>query len=298
MSSLGSMMSLVSIISLGLLVGLGLIELVWIRLIRQHGYPWADVAASIGIKIGRRLVKLATAGLVAPVYFWAWDHRLWHVSLKSATGWALAFLLVEFAYYWQHRMHHEVRWMWAAHRTHHSTNWFNILTTSRTSVTGLISGDWLFYVPLAFLGIHPLAIFLMIAINLTYQIWLHTELVPKLGPLEWVLNTPSHQRVHHAVNPRYLDTNYGGVLIVFDRLFGTFAEERADDPCRYGLVKPEPSRNPLVIVFREYVAIARDLWRARSLREATGYLFGPPGWLPDGTGATSRRIRAAATPSA
>lgn len=297
MSSLGSMMSLVSMISLGLLVGLGIIELVWIRLVRRHSYPWADVAASIGIKIGRRLVKLATAGLVAPVYFWAWDHRLWHVSLKSAVGWALAFLLVEFAYYWQHRMHHEVRWMWAAHRTHHSTNWFNILTTSRTSVTGLISGDWLFYVPIAFLGIHPLAIFLMIAINLTYQIWLHTELVPKLGPLEWVLNTPSHHRVHHAVNPRYLDTNYGGVLIVFDRLFGSFAGESADDPCRYGLVKPERSHNPFMIVFREYAAIARDLYRARSLREVAGYLFGPPGWAPDGSGATSRRIRAGLDPA-
>jgi sterol desaturase/sphingolipid hydroxylase (fatty acid hydroxylase superfamily) len=292
------MSGLVSMISLSLLVGLGLVELVWIRLVRHNNYPWADVAASIGIKIGRRLVKLATAGLVAPVYFWAWDHRLWHVSLKTATGWALAFLMVEFAYYWQHRMHHEIRWMWAAHRTHHSTNWFNILTTSRTSVTGLISGDWLFYVPLAWLGIHPLAIFFLIAINLTYQIWLHTELVPKLGPLEWVLNTPSHHRVHHAVNPRYLDTNYGGVLIVFDRLFSTFASERADDPCRYGLVKPEHSYNPFVIVFREYVAIARDLWRAKSLREIAGYLFGPPGWSPDGTGATSRRIRATAAPSA
>lgn len=290
------MSSTVSMISLGLLVGLGLVEFFWIRLIRQNRYPWADVAASIGIKIGRRLVKLATAGLLAPVYFWAWDQRLWHIPLKGIEGWAAAFMMVEFAYYWQHRMHHEIRWMWAAHRTHHSTNWFNILTTSRTSVTGPISGDWLFYVPLAWLGIHPLAIFLLIAVNLTYQIWLHTEMVPKLGPLEWVLNTPSHHRVHHAVNPRYLDTNYGGVLIIFDRLFGSFAAEDKTDPCRYGLVKPETSRNPFVIVFREYAAIARDLYRARSLREIVGYLFGPPGWTPDGMGATTQRIRAGIDP--
>lgn len=290
------MSSTVSMISLGLLVGLGLIEFFWIRLIRQNSYPWADVAASIGIKIGRRLVKLATAGLLAPVYFWAWDHRLWHIPLKGIEGWAAAFMMVEFAYYWQHRMHHEIRWMWAAHRTHHSTNWFNILATSRTSVTGLISGDWLFYVPLAWLGVHPLAIFLLIAVNLTYQIWLHTEMVPKLGPLEWVLNTPSHHRVHHAVNPRYLDTNYGGVLIIFDRLFGSFAAENNADPCRYGLVKPETSHNPFVIVFREYIAIARDLYRARSLREIAGYLFGPPGWKPDGTGATTQRIRTGIDP--
>lgn len=290
------MSSIVAMISLGLLVGLGLIELVWIRLVRRNSYPWADVAASIGIKIGRRLVRLATTGLVAPVYFWAWDHRLWQIPLKNALGWAAAFLLVELAYYWQHRMHHEVRWMWAAHRTHHSTNWFNILTTSRTSVTGLISGDWLFYLPLAWLGVHPLAIFLLIAINLTYQIWLHTEMVPKLGPLEWVLNTPSHHRVHHAVNPQYLDTNYGGVLIIFDRLFGTHAVEQPDDPCRYGLVKAEISHNPFVIVFREYAAIARDLVRAGSLRDIAVYMFGPPGWRPDGTGLTTRRIRAGAGP--
>ena len=290
------MSSTIALISLGLLVGLGLVEFLWIRLLQKNSYPWADVAASIGIKIGRRLIKLATAGLLAPVYFWAWDHRLWQIPLKGIAGWATAFMMVEFAYYWQHRMHHEIRWMWAAHRTHHSTNWFNILTTSRTSVTGLISGDWLFYVPLAWLGVHPLAIFLLIAVNLTYQIWLHTEMVPKLGPLEWVLNTPSHHRVHHAVNPRYLDTNYGGVLIIFDRLFGSFAAENKTDPCRYGLVKPETSHNPFVIVFREYVAIARDLYRARSLREIAGYLFGPPGWKPDGRGATTQRIRAGIDP--
>ena len=121
----------------------------------------------------------------------------------------------------------------------------------------------------------------LLLLNLTYQIWLHTELLPKLGPLEWLLNTPSHHRVHHAVNGPYLDRNFGGVLIVFDRLFGSFAAERAEEPCRYGLVKPERSHNPLAIVFREYGAILRDLRRARGLREAVGYLLGRPGWTPE-----------------
>jgi sterol desaturase/sphingolipid hydroxylase (fatty acid hydroxylase superfamily) len=120
-----------------------------------------------------------------------------------------------------------------------------------------------------------------IGINLLYQFWLHAEWIPKLGWLEYVLNTPSHHRVHHAANPEYLDHNYGGVLIVFDRLFGTFVAERDDLPCRYGLVEPLRSNNPIVIAFHEWVALMRDLIRARTWGERWSYLFGPPGWRPD-----------------
>lgn len=282
------------LISLGILLSLAVIELSWIKLVRRGEYPWTDAAASIGVKVGEKLVKLAGAGLLGPVYFWVWEHRLWTMRLDGPLPWAGAFLMLELCYYWEHRLHHEIRWMWAGHRTHHSAARLNLPAAVRVSWTGLISGSWLFFLPMVWLGVHPLAVFLLLAVNLIYQFWLHTELVPKLGPLEWVLNTPSHHRVHHAVNPRYLDTNYGGVLIVFDRLFGTFAEERDDEPCRYGLVKPEPSRNPLVIVFREYGAILADLRRAAGVRDVLGYLLGPPGWSPDGSRETSRQIRARA----
>jgi len=291
-----------ALLSLGILVTFTLVELAWIKLVRHGAYPWADVAASIGVKIGQKLSRVATAGLTAPVFFWAWEHRVWSLPLTGSPGgaaalavnWAIAFLMLEFFYYWAHRLHHEVRWMWAGHRAHHSANQLNLPAAVRVSWTDLISGMWLFFVPLAWLGVHPIGIVVLLFLNLTYQFWLHTDLIPRLGPLERVLNTPSHHRVHHASNPRYLDTNYGGTLIVFDRLFGTFSEERADEPCRYGLVKPELSRNPFVIVFREYAGILADLRRARSPREAAGYLFGPPGWKPDGSGETSRRIRARA----
>lgn len=281
-------------ISLGVLASLALVELFWIKVVCRGDYPWADAAASIGVKVGEKLIKLASAGILGPVYFWVWDHRLWTLRLDGVLPWLAAFLMLEFCYYWEHRLHHEVRWMWAGHRTHHSATRLNLPAAVRASWTGLISGTWLFFLPMIWLGVHPLAVFFLLALNLIYQFWLHTELVPKLGPLEWVLNTPSHHRVHHAMNPRYLDTNYGGVLIVFDRVFGTFAQECLDEPCRYGLVKPEPSRNPFVIVFREYAAIVADLRRSTGLRDVVGYLFGPPGWSPEGSGETSRRIRARA----
>jgi len=124
-----------------------------------------------------------------------------------------------------------------------------------------------------------------------YQFWLHTELVPRLPGLDRILNTPSNHRVHHAVNPRYLDRNYGGMLIVFDRLFGTWVPESDGEPCRYGLVRPLLSNNPLHIAFHEWIALARDLRYAGSVRAALGHLFGPPGWRPDGSGITTRSLR-------
>ena len=136
------------------------------------------------------------------------------------------------------------------------------------------------------LGFAPKAVFAALALNLLYQFWLHAEWVPKLGWLEYVLNTPSHHRVHHASNTDYIDANYGGVLIVFDRLFGTFVAERPDLPCRYGLVKPLISNNPIRIAFHEWLNLLDDLRGARSWREAIGYLFGPPGWRPDGPNAS------------
>jgi sterol desaturase/sphingolipid hydroxylase (fatty acid hydroxylase superfamily) len=164
---------------------------------------------------------------------------------------------------------------------HHSPNEFNLGIAYRFGWTGRLAGNSLFFVPMIWLGFAPQAVFATLALNLLYQFWLHTEWVPKLGWLEYVLNTPSHHRVHHASNAEYIDRNYGGVLIVFDRLFGTFAAERDDLPCRYGLTQPLISHNPIRIAFHEWLNIASDLRQARSWREAIGYLFGPPDWRPD-----------------
>ena len=134
---------------------------------------------------------------------------------------------------------------------------------------------------MAWLGFDLKPVLIANALNLLYQFWLHTEWIPRLGWLEYVLNTPSHHCVHHAANPEYLDHNYGGVFIIWDRIFGTFVAERDDLPCRYGLVQPLRSNNPVVIAFHEWAALARDLWRARSWRDRWSHLFGPPGWQPE-----------------
>jgi sterol desaturase/sphingolipid hydroxylase (fatty acid hydroxylase superfamily) len=153
-----------------------------------------------------------------------------------------------------------------------------------------------FYAPLPLLGFDPLLIVTVHSINLLYQFWIHTELVDRLGPLEWVLNTPSHHRVHHGANPRYLDRNYGGILIVWDRLFGTFEPE--GETVRFGLTKNIATFHPLRIAFHEWVAIARDVAGARTIAELAGFLLAPPGWRPGGAGGTARELRRAAVAGA
>jgi sterol desaturase/sphingolipid hydroxylase (fatty acid hydroxylase superfamily) len=158
----------------------------------------------------------------------------------------------------------------------------------------VISLSFLFRLPLFLIGFPPGMVFFVAGLNLVYQFWIHTEQVGRMPRwFEAVMNTPSHHRVHHATNPRYLDRNYAGVFIIWDRLFGTFEPERADEPCRYGVIRNLPSFNPLWAAVHEWVAIARDLVRARSLRDVAGYCFGPPGWKPGGGAETADEIRAA-----
>ena len=271
------------------------LEAVWLMRLRRQAYPWREAAASLGIAIGNRLTQAAAPLLLAPVYLLAWEYRVATVPLDTWWGLAALFLAVELAYYWMHRLSHECRWLWATHSVHHSPRHLNLTAAYRLGWTNLISGQWLFWLPLIVVGFHPVAVFTMLAVNLLYQFWLHTELVPRLGPLEWLLNTPSHHRVHHATNPAYLDRNYGGVLIVFDRLFGSVAAERADTPCRYGLVRQIDSHNPFAIAFNEWRGILRDLRHADGWRSRLGFAFGPPGWSPDGSRETTASIRASAS---
>jgi sterol desaturase/sphingolipid hydroxylase (fatty acid hydroxylase superfamily) len=241
------------------------------------GYDLGAFSGTLGVAIGFGLSKALTGGMVgaalmgfhalAPVQFAIDDWR----------AWVIGFFALEFCYYWQHRFMHTVRWYWASHSVHHSPQEFTLPAALRLSWTSAISGSWIFYIPMALIGIHPLVIGTLMVLNLQYQYFLHTELVGKLGPLEWVFNTPSHHRVHHGSNPAYLDKNFGGVLIVFDRMFGSFAEEREDEPVRYGLTKPVTSNNPFVIVFHEWARMVEDLRRARSWRDVWTITCGRPG---------------------
>jgi sterol desaturase/sphingolipid hydroxylase (fatty acid hydroxylase superfamily) len=202
-------------------------------------------------------------------------------------------VLDDFAYYWFHRASHECRFWWAAHVNHHSSQHYNLSTAIRQPWTGVLVGTWAPWFPLVLLGFPPEMIFVQSGFSLLYQFWLHTESIRRMPRwFEYLFNTPSHHRVHHAANPRYVDRNYGGTLMVWDRLFGTFAAESDQEPCRYGLIKNIDTYNPIKIAFHEWAAIVRDVRSARSLREVFRYVFGPPGWQPDGRGPTADNLRA------
>jgi sterol desaturase/sphingolipid hydroxylase (fatty acid hydroxylase superfamily) len=268
--------------SLPAVIGLALLEAVVFALVFRRPRNWRSYAASLTDALAREYVvyPLVALSLAGPLVGWAWQHRVATVPLGGAASLAVLFVGQEFCYYWYHRAAHRVRWFWATHAVHHSPNEFNLGIAYRFGWTGKATGTALFYVPMIWLGFAPEAVFATLSLNLLYQFWIHVDWIPRLGWLEYVLNTPSHHRVHHASNAEYIDRNYGGVLIVFDRLFGTFAEERAGEPCRYGLTTPLVSNNPVKIAFHEWLRLANDLYAARSLRDVLLHLFGPPGWRP------------------
>jgi sterol desaturase/sphingolipid hydroxylase (fatty acid hydroxylase superfamily) len=281
-------------------VAIAAIEAAMLMFIWKRRYNWRASLASLADALTRQYVtrSMVQISVAGPAIYWATHHSIDAVPLDPWLAFLVLFFGQEFSYYWFHRCSHRIRWLWATHAVHHSPNELNFSAAYRIGVTGWLSGTGLFYVPLIWLGFSPKAVFGTLALNLLYQFWLHTDWIPKLGPLEYVLNTPSHHRVHHAANLDYLDANYGGILIIFDRMFGTLTIERADLPCRYGLVKPLLSNNPLIVDFHEWAAMGRDLLHARSLRDALGYLFGPPGWRPNGEGQTTEALRRAAAAQA
>ncbi|HWD58828.1 MAG TPA: sterol desaturase family protein [Stellaceae bacterium] len=254
------------------------IEAAALLAIRRGAYDWRAALCSFADIVARQYVVYVylAFGPLDWLTGWMWAHRLWTVPLGTVPSIAALFLGQELAYYWFHRCSHRLRLLWAHHAVHHSTNELNLAAALRIGWTGRLVGTTLFFTPLMALGFAPRAVFVTLNLNLLYQFAIHATWIPKLGPLEWLLNTPSHHRVHHSANPQYRDKNFGGVLIVFDRLFGTFAAERDDLPCRYGLVTPLNSYNPLWIAFHEFVAVGRDLWRARAWREAAGAVLAPP----------------------
>jgi sterol desaturase/sphingolipid hydroxylase (fatty acid hydroxylase superfamily) len=264
--------------SLPAVIAIATLEALFLVVVMRRAYNWGAYLASLADALGRQYFVLTflPLSLATPVIDFAWSHRLFTVPLGGAVAVAVLVIGQDFSYYWFHRCSHRVRWFWATHAIHHSSNEFNFAAAYRFGWTGRLTGAGIFFVPMIWLGFAPGPVFVAGSIALLYQFWLHTEWIPKLGALEYVLNTPSHHRVHHAANPEYLDRNYGGLFIVFDRLFGTYVGERDDLPCRYGLVKPLRSNNPIIIGFHEWVALSGDLWRAKSWRERLACVMGPP----------------------
>ena len=260
-----------------LLVGL---EVWWLSSDRRRGgalgYERRDAVASVAMGVISTIFVAAINLGVLAIADWLWQWRITDLGTGWA-GWTVAVVGWDFLYYWQHRAEHEVRLLWACHVNHHSSQRYNLTTALRQPWT-----PWthlLFYPPLALLGVRPWMILAAEGIDLIYQFWVHTEAVGRLPRwFELVFNTPSHHRVHHGSNPEYLDKNYGGILIVWDKVFGTFEPEVRR--IKYGLTKNINTYNPVRIGYHEFVDIARDVRAARGLRAKFGHVFGRPGWTP------------------
>ena len=255
-------------------------------------YEAKDATASLMMGFGNTVARLLFGGISIAATLWASSFAIFDIGY---VWWAFiaCFFLEDLSYYWFHRISHESRWFWASHVVHHSSQHYNLSTALRQTWTGALGGTFLFWMPLAFIGFPPPMIAFFSGISLVYQFWIHTEAIKRMGPLELVINTPSHHRVHHATNPRYLDANYAGVLIIWDRIFGSFVEERDDDPATYGIVSNLATFNPLRIATHEWVAMARDVASAQNWRDRLKYMFARPGWSSDGSRSTSASIKAA-----
>ena len=247
---------------------------------RDQRFPFKDLAVNFSIGMIDRLV---TKFFWTAIMFWAFKGLENHatpfsIDMNLWWAWPLAILLSDFAFYWYHRAGHEIRLFWAIHNVHHSSTFYNFSTSIRLSwFEGLFR--WPFWIILPLAGFSAEISMVAYLVVRLYQVLLHNEYVGKLGFLEYFLSTPSHHRVHHARNPEYLDKNYGGVTIIWDRLFGTFAEEKAT--VDYGLVKQLESNNIFWINGHEFVKIFQDLKNSKQLSHSLGYLFGKPGWAPE-----------------
>ncbi len=272
------------------------IELVSFRLHADDdelGYEAKDTATSLTMGVGSVVIDLFTKvplvfgyaliAAVTPLRHVFSDHLLFTMP-TAVIVWPALLVVQDLSYYWSHRCHHVVRVLWASHVVHHSSQRFNLSTALRQSWTGFTG--YVFYIPMIALGVPPYILAMLSSINLLYQFWIHTERIDRMwGWYESVFNTPSHHRVHHAAQGSYLDRNFAGILIVWDKLFGSF-EPEAERPI-YGLTKNIDTYNPVRVAFHEWAAWLRDLRRARSFAEALRYTFGAPGWQPEPDGPAS-----------
>ncbi|MFC5408800.1 sterol desaturase family protein [Larkinella bovis] len=268
-----------------------------INAIHQHDYyETKDTISSLSMGIGNVIIGLVGKLVVFGAYSLGYEYRFFTVDLTNGWAWLLLFLADDFSYYWFHRISHSSRYFWASHVVHHSSQKYNLSTALRQTWTGNLSGAFIFWIWMPLFGFHPVAIMTMQAISLLYQFWIHTEYIHRFpAGIEAVFNTPSHHRVHHGSDLKYLDKNHGGILIIWDRLFGTFQVE--EERPTYGLTKNIDTHNPIRIAFHEWVDIGRDVIRAGSVRNAVHYLFGPPGWSHDGSRKTTRQLRKASAGS-
>ena len=272
-----------------------LLEFLWVRLKGRGGrFETRDALTSLIMGAGN-----VAEGLLLGFVGWTFLMALWAITpFDLGTSWwvvALCFVLDDLRYYWVHRLGHRSRWVWASHVNHHSSQHYNLTTALRQTWTGTVTFMVILRAPLVLMGFHPAIIVFVGGLNLIYQFWIHTEAIGRMPRwIEAVMNTPSHHRVHHGRNPRYLDSNYAGVFIVWDRLFGTFSPELEAEPVVYGLTKNLGTSRPWTVLVHGYADILRDLRRAGSFGAAWRYLLLAPGWSHDGHDERASVLRAEA----
>jgi sterol desaturase/sphingolipid hydroxylase (fatty acid hydroxylase superfamily) len=258
-------------------------------------YTWKDTFTNVYLMLLNGTLDLVFRGLYLLILGACYRHH-WLSITNIFSYWLLLLLAEDFLYYWLHRWDHEIRFFWAVHVTHHSSDHFNFTVGFRSSVFQPLY-RFVYFIPLAFLGFRPLDIIFMYSATQIWGIFVHTELINKMGWLEYILVTPSHHRVHHSSNIKYLDRNMGMFLIIWDQLFGTFQPELPEteyEAVKYGLTKPLEDSGPVDIVFHEWQAIGKDLVRDDiGWKEKWQYVFGPPGWSHDGSRLTSDQLREA-----
>jgi sterol desaturase/sphingolipid hydroxylase (fatty acid hydroxylase superfamily) len=261
---------------------------------RSDNYQLKDSAASISMGLGSIFIDIITKSIAFALFKLIYvNYGLFNDAISwTILGWVLLFFLDDFTFYWHHRLSHEVRLLWAAHVNHHSSTHYNLSTALRQSWAELLY-KYVWYLWLPLLGFPPLMILTQISISLIYQFWVHTKHIKRFPSFfEFLFNTPSHHRVHHAKNIVYLDKNYAGILIIWDRMFGTFMKEDAKEPVIYGITTNIDTYNPLKIASHEFINLGKDVYKAPKFSDKLKYLFLSPGWSHDGSTMTADEMRA------
>lgn len=260
---------------------------------QREWFEVKDTFASLAMGVGNVVTNLVAKAIVLASFWFVYEQTGFFKAVLAPDRWwvwGLLFFAEDLSYYGFHRVSHNSRFFWASHVIHHSSRKYNLSTALRQTWTGNLTGTFVFWLWLPLLGFHPVMVVTMQSISLIYQFWIHTESIKTLPrPVEWFFNTPSHHRVHHSSEIKYLDKNHAGVLIVWDKLFGTFQPE--EEHPTYGLTTNINTYNPFRIAFHEWRALWTDVRRPLPWKQRLGYVFGPPGWSHDGSRKTTRQLR-------
>ncbi|MHA4807724.1 sterol desaturase family protein [Flavitalea flava] len=252
-------------------------------------YELKDTFSSIALGLGNLASGLLTKALIFGIYSVIYRYRFFTLDGSQWWHWAMAFFADDLSYYWFHRSSHHINWFWASHVVHHSSQRYNLAAALRQTWTGNLTGAFLFWCWMPLVGFHPIIVLMMQSFSLIYQFWIHTETIQRLpNTIEFIFNTPSHHRVHHGTNLKYLDKNHAGVLIIWDRFFGTFKQE--EERPAYGLTRNIGTFNPVIVAFKTWSELFRKVRKSGSIKSGVNYFIRPPGWSHDGSTRTAKEM--------